>query len=168
MKPKKLSKFQKFLLFCLALFAIHRIWFRAPSEAEMIAKFHQHKAEFEQIRLMLQQDKNVAAIGSDWVRAEWDEKKDRDFPLNVSEERLRLYRSRLKKLGVSTAVSLRDGRSQFSQFGGGFADTTWGIGYFYSEKTPTPLVKSAYKQRPPRDNRCYSRIESHWYIFQSR
>ncbi len=69
MKSKKPTKFQKFLLFVFAVFVIHRVFFRAPSEAEMIAKFRGHKAEFEQIRLMLQQDKNVAAIGPDSVRA---------------------------------------------------------------------------------------------------
>lgn len=167
MKLKRPTKFQTFLLLCFGLFAIRWLFFRVPSETEMIAKFRERKAEFEQIQAMLQQDKFIFVIGPDWVEAQWDEKKSRYFPLDISAERLNLYRSRLKKLGFSGVVS-RNGQIRLHQFGGGFTDTSWSIGYSWSSKTPTPLVKSAYYEMPGRDKMHFSRLEGHWYIYHRR
>ena len=170
MKPKR-SKFQIFALIVFALFAIHFLFFRAPSEAQMVAKFHQRKAEFEQIRLMLAQDKNVETIGRDWITAKYSEEKDgveqRRLTIDISQNRLDLYRSRLKKLGFSRVDSYK-GRVQLEEFGGGFTDTTWGIGYVWSAKPLAPLVKSAYSQMPERDKRHFSRIEGNWYLYHRR
>ena len=90
------------------------------------------------------------------------------MPLKVSQSRLALYRSRLKALGFDSIrarqtpniVTLR-------QFGGGFMDTSWSIGYVWYEKPPKSLVKSAYHQMPMRDNTNLSRIEGNWYIYHS-
>jgi len=135
MTSRRFSKLKVFGLFILGLIAVHYIFFRATSESQMIAKFHQRKAEFEQIRLMLKQDKNVQTIGDDWVTAKYGDKNGEqpegvdlhELPLNVSPNRIALYRSRLRKLGFSRVDSY-EGRVQLEQFGGGFTDTTWGIG----------------------------------------
>ena len=171
----KLSKPQIFGLFVLALFAVHYLFFRAPSEAQMIAKFHQRKAEFKQIRLMLGQDRNVETIGSDWVRAKYGDKNGNqpegvdlhELPLNISPQRIALYRERLRALGFSRVDSYNGG-VQLPEFGGGFTDTTWGIGYMWSAKPLNPLVKSAYSQMPKRDHWHYSYIEGNWYLYHRR
>ena len=168
MRFKRLSKLQWFGLVIFALVAIHILFFRAPSEPQMLAKFHQRKAEFEQIRLMLKQDKNVAIIAEDWERAKNSAEKDgvemHELPLNISPERVTLYRSRLKSLGLSKVIVDKE-RVQFPQFGGGFGGDTWAIGYVWSEKSLKPLVKSAYHAYPNRGQVHYSPIAGNWYLY---
>lgn len=162
---KTLPKFVRVLLAVVGLLTLRFVFFRAPSEAEMIAKFQRHKAEFEQIRLMLRQDRNIETIGPDWVETEWTG--NARLPLNVPEGRISLYRARLKGLGFSR-VDRYKGHVQLEEFGGGFTDTSWGIGYVWSSTTPVPLVKSAYNQMPMRERRHFSRLEGNWYIYHRR
>ncbi len=169
----KLSKGSIFLLVVLALIGVRMLFFRAPSESQMIAKFHAHKAEFEQLRLMMAQDKNVHDIGPDWVTAQWSNKPDgigsSELPLNISNARLARYRALLKQLGMTTVVvDQEQKRIRLELFGGGFTDTSWGIGYAWSKTPPNPLVKSAYNQMPGESGICFSRIEGDWYIYHRR
>ena len=132
----------------------------------MIAHFRAHRAEFEQLHLMLAQDKNVHVIGPDWVDAQWGDKSA--LPLNVSDARLARYRALLKQLGMITVVvDAERQRVRLERFGGGFTDTSWSIGYSWSRDTPKPLVNSAYHQYPGKDKIHYSRIEGDWYIYNS-
>jgi hypothetical protein len=149
-----------------ALVLLRATLFRTPSEAEMIRKFRQHRAQFEQIRLMLQRDKNIETIGPDWVDTRY-EGNGRWAALNVSADRIALYRARLKRLGFSR-VDYYQGLVQLEQFGGGFADTTWGIGYMWSKNLPPALVRSAYRSKPMRGHRTYSVLDGNWYIYQRR
>ena len=174
MKPKT-SKGQLGFLALLAAIAVYWFFSRAPSEAQMIAKFRAHKAEFEQIRLMMEED-NIKAIGRDSVKMRYKVipmgngiSNPEELPPKASPARLELYRSRLKALGLSSARldPLRN-RIRFYQFGGGFTDTSWSIGYAWCKETPKPLVKSAYYQMPGQNHTHYSRIEGDWYIYHLR
>lgn len=169
----KLSKGKFFVLAILSLTAIHFVFFRAPSESQMLADFHAHKAEFEQLRAMLAQDKNVKVIGPDWTIAQWSSKPNgvgsSELPLNVSNARLVHYRALLKQLGTKTVVvDEEQNRIRLARFGGGFTDTSWGIGYAWCQKPPKALVKSAYSQHPGRDKMHFSRIEGDWYLYHLR
>ncbi len=171
----KWSKGKIFVLAILALVTIHWLFFRALSEAQMIAKFHAHKAEFEQLRLMVA-DKNVQVIAKNWTEAKHkniplgvEVKGSTKLPLNISKDRLLLYRKRMNDLGIIKVVGYDQSRQiRFSLFGGGWTDTTWGIGYAWCKDTPKPLVKSAYNQMPGRDKIHFSRIEGDWYLYQYR
>lgn len=171
----KRSKGKIFLLLILSAFAIHYLFFRAPSEAQMIAKFHEHKAQFEQLRLMMEED-NIRVIGPNWVEMRYKEIPRGngisdlvELPMNVSSARLALYRSRLKSLELDSArLDQFKNRIRFYQFGGGFTDTSWSIGYAWCKNTPKPLVKSAYNQMPGREGLIFSRIEGDWYIYHRR
>lgn len=173
MKPK-LSKGVIFVLAIVALLVARWFFFRAPSESQMIASFHAHKAEFEQIRLMMAAD-DLSAVGPDSASAQPRQVPPGGgvtglelMPLNVSESRLALYRSRLKTLGLySVSADNLKNRVRFIQFGGGFTDTVWHIGYMWCKDTPKPLVKSAYHQMPGQNNTHFSRIEGNWYIYHS-
>ena len=144
----------------------------------MIDKFHAHKTEFEQLRLMVAQDKNVRIITKSWTDAKYKKMPDGvdspQLPLNVSQKRLALYRERMKYLGISMLlVDERRNLVRFTQFGGGFLDTSWNIGYAYAPETPKALikkvlVKSAYNQMPGKEGIHFSRIEGDWYIYHSR
>ena len=169
----KLSKGKIFLLLIIGLIAVHFVFFRAPSEAQMIAKFHAHKAEFEQLRLMMEEDKNVHDIGPDWVMAQWSVSPEgvtvAELPLDISSDRLARYRALLRQLGMKTVVvDAKWHRIRLYQFGGGFTDTSWSIGYAWSKNAPKPLVKSAYNQMPGREGMNFSRIEGDWYLYHSR
>ena len=173
MKFKRLSKFDIVVLALCGLAVATYFYSRGPSESQMIAKYHRQKAEFEQIRLMLQKDSNVFVISERWVRAQDSFGKDGqwlgELPLNISESRLALYRERLKNLGLASVRSNPElGQVTFYQFGGGFTDTSWSIGYLWSQKPPSPLVKSAYHQMPGQNHSHYSRLQDKWYIYHHR
>ena len=168
----QLSKGKIFVLAITTLIAVHFVFFRAPSESQMIAKFHAHKAQLEQLRLMMKED-NIRVIGPNGVEMKYKEipmgngvSNLVELPLKASPARLSLYRSRLKALGLHSA-RLDQFRNQirFYQFGGGFTDTSWAIGYAWCKDTPKPLVKSAYYQMPGREGIHFSRIEGDWYIY---
>jgi hypothetical protein len=171
MKSKRFFKLKVFGLIVLGFVAIHYLFFRAPSEVQMLNKFHQHKAEFEQIRLMLEHDRNVQTIGWDWVTPKESVEKDyvesHTLPLNISKSRIGLYRSRLKKLGFDR-VDSKNGCVFMAEFAGGFGGHTWAIGYIWSAKPLKPLVKSAYAVMPMKDHWRYSHIEGNWYMFHRR
>ncbi len=172
MKIKR-SKGKVFVL-AIAMLLV-TFWFstRPLSEAQMIAKFHAHKAQFEQLRLMMKED-NLASVDLEFASAQPKQVPidggftNEPMPLEVSESRLALYRSRLKALNFDwiharqtpNIVTLR-------QFGGGFMDTSWSIGYVWYQTPPKSLVKSAYHQMPYRDHTNVSRIEGDWYIYHS-
>jgi hypothetical protein len=181
MKSKRFFKLQVFGLIVLGLIVIHYLFFRAPSEVQMLNKFHQRKAEFEQIRLMLEHDRNVQTIGWDWVTPKLGPSKAgpvksgprkgavemHELPLNLSKSRIALYRSRLKKLGFDR-VDSKNGCVFMAEFAGGFGGHTWAIGYIWSAKPLKPLVKSAYAVMPMKDHWHYSHIEGNWYMFHRR
>lgn len=155
-----------FVLTVLAAVAVLYLLFdRPPSQAKMLANFRQHRARFEELRTMIQHDRNVTTIGPDWVTAAYED--GRYLPTDVSSQRLALYRSRLKTLGFSR-IDNYHGCVQLEQFGGGFTDTTWGIRYFWSPVPPSPLVASAYHQVPRRDHRHFTRIGGNWYLYHRR
>ncbi len=171
----KLSKGVIFLLAIVALVAARWFFSRAPSESQMIAKFHAHKADFEQLRLMMVADK-LESVRPDSATAQPKRVPLGDgvtglepMPLKVSESRLVLYRLRLKKLGFDRIYfDQTSNRLRLIQFGGGFTDTVWNIGYMWSKNTPQPLVKSAYYSVPGQHKTHFSRIEGDWYIYHSR
>lgn len=147
---------------------IRYTFFRAPSESQMLAHFRTHKTEFEQLRSMLQQDKQISIIGSDWMRGRDMSIVDTPEQMGISVERLAQYRALMNKLGVApiSGFGSRENYFQFNVFGGGFTDTTWSIGYAWSSKTPENIVPSAYNSMPR--HRCHSRIVGDWYIFHRR
>jgi hypothetical protein len=161
--PRKLKIF---LLIVMSLVLIKYVFFRAPSEAQMLARFHEHKADFEQLRSMLKQDKKIMEIGPDWIRSQdWD-LPDNPEQVGISKQRLAQYHNLMNKIGVTNVGGSKNSNYvQFDVFGGGFADTTWGIGYAWSKKPPRNIVKSAYHTMPIRDGRVHSLIEGNWYIF---
>lgn len=119
----------------------------------------------------MQQDKNVQMISDDWVEAKYSEEKDgvemHELPLNVSQKRIELYRSRLHQLGFARINSYQ-GRIHMAEFGGGFTDTTWSIGYIWSATPLSPIVQSAYEQQPNRDEWHISPIEGNCYLYHRR
>lgn len=151
-------------LFLAAVGAL-RVVNRALSEVEMVAKLRRHRAEFEQIRLMLRKDNNVEIIGPDWTMAKPG--KNGELSLGIFPARLALYRECLGRLDFRTVYS-QSGRVRFEEFGGGLTDTSWGIGYVWSATPPAPRVKSAYTVRPPRDKMHFSPIDGHWFLYQRR
>jgi hypothetical protein len=92
---------------------------------------------------------------------------DNPEKVGISKQRLAQYHSTMNKLGV-VPISGDDDYAQFDVFGGGFADTTWSIGYAWSKQPPKAIVKSAYNTMPMRERRVHSHIEGNWYIYHRR
>jgi len=152
----------------IGITVIHYVFFRAPSESQMLANFKEHKVQLEQLRAMLQHDKKVGGISPDsFVDKElWHDNSLKDA--GISQQRLDEYRKLMKISGVTHIGRLSDkkGYFRFYVFGGGMTDTSWSIGYAWSEDKPSHIVKSAYNTIY--NGWCHSPIEGHWYIYHMR
>lgn len=162
------NKKRIFVFFIAILIVTFYIRSRAPSEARMIANFREHKAQFEQLRLMIQQDKRVRSLSSGWLSDQNMNSTDDPMSLGISKQRWARYQSLLKSVGADS-ISNRNNYIRFYVFGGGFTDTSWSIGYAWSAEPPPIMVESAYWHKPTmRDKIYHSRIENGWYIYNRR
>lgn len=165
---KKFRVLKILIIIVIGIVVIHYTFFRAPSESQMLANFKGHKAQFEQLRLMLEHDKKVGNISPDGFvdKGLWHYNSLLDSGL--SQQRLDKYRKLMKICGVSNIGRLgyKEGYYRFIVFGGGFTDTSWSIGYAWSEQKPSHIVKSAYNTIY--SGWCHSPIEGHWYIYHMR
>jgi hypothetical protein len=164
---KRFRVLKIFIVILIGIAAIHYAFFRAPSESQMLANFKEHKIQLEQLRSMLQQDRKVQAIAFDWFSGT-GVPDDSLKSAGISQQRLDAYRKLMKIFGVSLIGRLggKKGYFKFAVFGGGMTDTSWSIGYAWSEDTPSHIVKSAYNT--VYSGWCHSPIEGHWYIYHMR
>jgi hypothetical protein len=145
--------------------SIQSMLFPAPSEARMVANFHQHQAKFEQLRVMLLQDKKISSVGPDWIRCQ-NRTRDSLASCGISQQRLNQYRILMRNLQIYPIGKL-GGRTNLIRFGfiaGGLGGDTWSIGYDWISKIPEDIVPSAYYTR----RNGHSRIQGNWYIYQVR
>lgn len=163
MKGKVFRKFRK-IVACLALTICARLALvRSPSDQQMRNNFQTRAAKFEQIRTMMANDRSVATVAQGWTQTSQGEMQSNQ----LSPDRVALYRSIMKELGV-VRVDQHNGRVQLAVWGGGLGDTTWSIGYVWSDKALAPLVSSAISQRPARDKWHFSPLGRSWFLYQHR
>ena len=150
----------KFVAVAALLFFAWKWWFRAPSEAQLKARFVEQRADFEQLRKMIEHDAPASGIKMSVSR-------DGDFTRGASlaPARIQRYQVLLKNLGA-TSVHGRCDDFHFSIFGGGFTDTTWGVGYAFSRQKPKRIVPSAYSGFAGRDEWIYSLLKDDWYLYR--
>ena len=164
---KKFRVLKILIIIVIGIAVIHYAFFRAPSESQMLANFKEHKVQFEQLRSMLEHDRKVRIIAFDWFSGT-------EFPddslksAGISQQRLDKYRELMKISGVFliSKISDKKGYYRFAVFGGGMTDTSWSIGYAWSQQRPSHIVKSAYNTYCIVG--CDSPIEGHWYIHHMR
>jgi hypothetical protein len=164
-----------FLLLVPAAFAFGIFFFarsqRAPSETEMLANLKTHKRELNQLVQMARSD-HLFFMNGDTGTANKRIKANNFQEVDISKSRLMQYKTLMEKVGVQNfSCSFDNSACHAGVFGGGFADTTWSVGYAWELK-PDPSMKivpsAYYDQIKMRDTTVYSKIESHWFIYRSR
>jgi len=124
------------IVIIIGIAVIHYAFFRDPSESQMLTNFTEHKVQFEQLRLMLGHDKKVGGISPDGFvdKGSWHYNSLKDT--GISQQRLDEYRKLMKASGVTYIgrLSYKKGYLRFYVFGGGMTDTSWSIGYAWSEQ----------------------------------
>src|SRR5882757_7292267 len=87
---------------CLNRSAADRIsfWYMTPpSDASLERGFYKHRADFEQIVMMMEQDSHMQRIAEDFTRNDdWDEHPDR--ATEISEQRWNQHREIFHRAGV--------------------------------------------------------------------
>jgi hypothetical protein len=145
-----------------------------PSDKQLRSTFFSHKAQFEELLKMSQEDTRVTRIAPDFTWLENDmtwPRKD----IGLSEERWNRYRTLFKALGIGAGMS----RGSISASGIYFIVTAEGTvstgatkGYVYVAETPRPIVGSLDKKPlPPPTNGhliAYATLDEHWYLFYER
>ena len=146
----------------------HSIW---RSDSELKHHFLAHKADFEKLVGMSQEDVHLQRIAPDFTWLDnsvaWPRKN-----VGISEQRWDEYRRLFRSVGVSVGINkdIDHGRVFFPIVSEGLAPSGYTKGLVYS---PTPLgpVLDSLDKAPPkryweRDHvLAYKRIQDHWYIY---
>jgi hypothetical protein len=164
------------LPFCLLIICILACEDKEHQKDEkLIENFQSHKAEFNHLLQMFQEDKSLGRVAFDFTRTSnffekckepnsWNGKE-----IEVSNERLDEYRKLFNNLGLSTGI---EGYCEkqiitFPASTKGLSVTGSSKGYAYLEKTPKTLIDNLdnYWSEDKKSFTAYRRIEGNWYLY---
>ncbi|HEY4379358.1 MAG TPA: hypothetical protein VGN01_03370 [Acidobacteriaceae bacterium] len=141
-----------------------------PSESSVIKSFNLHRTEYEQLRVMLQEDDTLVTV------ADWGVETT-DSPLVVEVPpagkfpvgRFRKYLSLLAAVDAQAAARMtgRHPEARVLVWSSGFAGDTRHVAVGWIDQPPVNEVTSLdtfYKSPKPR-NPVYRHIDGHWYIW---
>lgn len=162
MEKRSLQRWAIVLIFGLAFLAL-KWWFAAPSEEQLKARYVEHRAEFEELRALVQADapNDVGRVGISFDYAQ----NDQGTSLSVS--RVARYRALMKSVGVES-IGGRGNKFRMGVFGGGFTDTSWSIGYAFSRRKPEIVVPSVYRWGARQNHTAFAPLSENWYLYNSR
>ncbi len=162
------------LILLLALTACAK---RDPTDDEMLQNFQQHRAEFEQLRIMVSADRGLQRVDQDWT------KPDDPAAIGISKERIAEYRRMFRRLGIPRGFQCYGDRSEitFIAHAEGLAVAGHAKNYVWSQSEPDELVDSIdrFRVQEIRQYRdyldgktktfqkhwnVYRRIEGNWYL----
>lgn len=146
-----------------------------PKDAILIENFNAHRGEFEELLQMFQADRSLGRVGSDFTRsASFFEKCTGPNAWNgnepeVSEDRLKDYRTRFAKLGLAAGIE-------------GYCDKDWVLfyastqglsitgsdkGYVHLASPPKKVVEDldTYWSDDKKSFTAYRHIEGNWYLY---
>lgn len=137
---------------------------RHPSDAQMMKELRVHRAEFETLLAMFEQDRGVGRIAPDFVLPNTPTRQRTTLP----PERLANYRRRFEELDLVAGIEGYGDKSSVH-----FYRSTMGLsisgsikGFAYLKKPPEGLV-SGNVQRRPHDHAFsnYRHVEGRWYLY---
>jgi hypothetical protein len=148
-------------------------WFtpRPPSEAKLIQNFNEHRADFENLRDMLQADTNLTRVASWGVETRNPVFLGIPTGENFPVERYNQYLALLKNVGGFVA-SRDEGEHpdpSIVVWGWGWAGDTKHIGICWLDREPTNQIStlSGYKGQSVYPNRevTFRHIDHNWYFW---
>jgi hypothetical protein len=156
-------------LLCALGLAVTRSTWR--SDAALKSHFLKHRADFERLVAMANEDVHLTRIAPDftWLddSAAWPREN-----VGISAERWNEYRKLFRQVGVGDGLgkNIDPPRIFFPIVSGGLVPTSWTKGLVYSPVRLSPVVKSLDHRVPDRfwhgsQVLVYKPIEDHWYIY---
>ncbi len=160
------------ILFCCVLACEDK---EHSKDEQLIQNFQNHKAEFNQLVQMFQEDKSLGRVSYDFTRTSnffekckepngWNGKE-----IEVSNERLYQYRKLFKNLGLSAGIEGYCEKEiiEFIASTRGLSVTGSSKGYAYLQKPPKILVDSLdnYWSEDKKSFTAYKHIEGNWYLY---
>jgi hypothetical protein len=139
------------------------------TDQSMIANFHRHRAEFEQLAEMAQEDRQFVRIAPDFTSpALWTMRSGTPVP-PLPSERWDEYRALFRTTDLRDGVTNRDTRIEFDYWAYGFLDGAAYQGYAYSPEPLAPVVESIENARrtSKRGTTVYRPIGDGWYLYFS-
>ncbi len=145
-----------------------------PSDKALRARFFAHRADFEKLVAMANEDSRLTRIAPDftWLGDDvaWPRKN-----VGISEQRWTDYRQIFRIIGASDGIikGTEPARIIFPIVSRGLVPTGFEKGIAYSETTLSPVLKSI-DERPPDEDwngpdrshvLVYKQITTHWYIY---
>lgn len=157
--------------FCLALFTLFGCKGKLTSDDELVRRFNDHRANFEKLVRMMNEDTNVRSIYEDYVRLDdtpvWRTDDQKGFSTNRWNE----YKHLFTQLGNSSVhriskegdvIEIASGSIVVTDTKDPYESVVSSKSYLYSPKEPSPLVESLNN---PESNPCYKRIDGNWYLY---
>lgn len=166
LSEKRIIIFNCVALFFLLALPLFLIEFSSekkhPKDEDLVGKFHAHKAEFEQLLQMFQDDKGLGRV-SDFTRPENPES------IGISRERIREYQRLFRKAGLEAGIEGYDEKEiiWFHASSQGLAVTGSGKGYAYTRKRPETVVDNldSYWSKDGKSFTAFRHIEGNWYLY---
>ncbi|MEK7723474.1 MAG: hypothetical protein AAB336_03930 [Acidobacteriota bacterium] len=142
------------------------------SDSSMIENFHNNKAEFEKLLLMIQEDEKKVGDRVFRIDKDWFKPKNLD-ELGISDERIGEYRKVFKQLDIRRGFYAY-GKGDFYSFmssAQGLAVSGSSKGYAWSKEPPKSLTESdldEYHSQQNANDYIFRHIEGNWYLERDR
>jgi len=158
----------------VAVLALAAANWRSTSDEAVRARFFAHRADFERLVAMANEDNHLIRIAPDFTWLDDDSSWPRK-DVGISVQRWNDYRQLFRSVGATDGVIKRDSppRIIFPITSGGLVPSGFAKGLVYSQMPLSPVLKSLDKRFPDelRDGPdrshilVYKPIADHWYIY---
>ncbi|MFZ2955684.1 MAG: hypothetical protein WA705_02155 [Candidatus Ozemobacteraceae bacterium] len=135
------------------------------NDTKLIENFEMYKSEFEQLRRMISEDKDLERVDDTWVSPKNLE------AIRISEERVAKYRNIFRKIGIPRGIAAYD----LSRRSILFISSTQGLsvsgsakGYAWLAEKPSNLhedLDSQFSRMGRHEDAAYRHIEGNWYLY---
>jgi hypothetical protein len=136
------------------------------SDDELIANFESHKADFNRMLQMINEDKGLDRVDYNWTAPENPQS------VGISQNRIDEYRSLFRRAGVPRGFSAFKTKDyvEFIASSQGLAVGGSSKGYLYAKDPPPRLTENIEKYRAQENKYSpafpvYRHIEGNWYLF---
>jgi len=146
-----------------------------PKDSELIKNFQTHRAEFDELLEMFKADRSLGRVGPDFTRSAsffetctgpnaWNGEEP-----EVSEGRLKDYRTRFTKLGLTAGIEgyCEKDAVHFHASTRGLSVTGSSKGYAYLASPPKIVVDDldTYWSEDGKSFTAYRHIDGNWYLY---
>jgi hypothetical protein len=155
------------------LLIVFLFWYvTPPSDASLERRFYEHRADLEQIVVMMEQDVHMQRIAEDFTRNDdWDVHLDRER--QISEQRWNQYREIFHRAGVPMGTVRQSDDIEIIAWAAGLAIAGTSLSYLHCGNSSAgnfyPPCRERKESGRIEENDIlirYKRIQGDWYIYE--